>query len=227
MIKNTTTKPSNLGDVLFNASHRRLLELFLLAPHRSFHLREIGRRTGISPGSLHRELKLFTDAGLLQRTKIGNQVHYQVDAAYPALKEVTVAFRKLAEPGGSALKFAESSPAHAARHLKRRRKIPAALDRLNVQKRALTLLCRRHHVDKLSFFGSVTREDFTPESDVDVLVEFSPEFPTTFSDLVELREDLSQLFGGRAVDVATPAILQNPYRRAAIQKDIQTAYAVG
>ena len=71
----------------------------------------------------------------------------------------------------------------------------------------------------------MTREDFKPQSDVDVLVEFDPERVASLTDMVELRDRLSRLFGGRRVDIATRAIMKNPHRREAIQKDLQIAYA--
>jgi predicted nucleotidyltransferase len=217
----------NLADVLFNAYHRRILELLLLQPSESFHIREIARRTGVPTGSLHRELKHLTGAGLLRRTRVGNQVHYQVDRGCPVLEELTATFQKLTSyldgrgKGARVSERAVSQPRSTAG-----RRVPQApLRKLNVTQSALAAVCRRHHVNKLSFFGSVTRDDFTPHSDVDVLVEFDPDRPASLTDVVELRDRLSRLFGGRRVDVATKAIMKNPYRREAIQKDLQTAYA--
>lgn len=71
--------------------------------------------------------------------------------------------------------------------------------------------CRRHHVRRLSLFGSVTREDFGEESDVDVLVEFEPGARVGLFQLVEMEEELSRL-AGRRVDLRTPAELSRYFR---------------
>ena len=76
----------------------------------------------------------------------------------------------------------------------------------------------------MSLFGSVLRDDFGPESDVDVLVEFESGNEPSFSGLLKLQSELSALFGQRPVDVATSSILRNPYRRKSILKDLQSIY---
>ena len=83
-----------LVEILFGAYRRQVLALLLLRPGESFYVREIGRLTGVPAGSLHRELKLLSDAGLLQRSVAGNQVRYQVDRACPIQEELAGIFRK-------------------------------------------------------------------------------------------------------------------------------------
>lgn len=99
--------------------------------------------------------------------------------------------------------------------------------RLKFSQRALARLCREHHVRRLSLFGSAVRADFRPDSDVDVLVEFEPRQSPALGEMTDIREELSALFGGRKVDLATAAILRNPYRRKAIEQDLETIYAAG
>ena len=65
--------------------------------------------------------------------------------------------------------------------------------------------CRRHHIRRLSLFGSALRPDFRPDSDVDLLVEFQPGH-TPGWEIVELEEELSSIFGGRRVDIVNPSI---------------------
>ena len=95
---------------------------------------------------------------------------------------------------------------------------------LKIPRRALSRVCRRHHVKRLSLFGSVTRHDFRPTSDVDVMVEFLADQPAGLGRLMDLRDDLSALLDGRRIDIATPAVLTNPYRRAAIEQDLSVVY---
>jgi uncharacterized protein len=78
--------------------------------------------------------------------------------------------------------------------------------RLGVDQDQLAELCRRHGVTKLALFGSILREDFGPESDVDVIVEFEPGTRVSYFTLGGLQQDLSDLFG-RHVDVKTPTTL--------------------
>ena len=85
-----------LVEVLFGAYRRQILALLLLHPDESFYVREIARVTGVPAGSLHRELKLLGDAGLLQRSVSGNQVRYQVDRDNPIQEELAGIFRKTA-----------------------------------------------------------------------------------------------------------------------------------
>lgn len=62
--------------------------------------------------------------------------------------------------------------------------------------------CRRWHVTEFALFGSVVREDFRPESDVDVLVTFAPDAPVTLFSLPRMADELRQLFG-REVDLVS------------------------
>ncbi|MGH7844156.1 MAG: nucleotidyltransferase family protein [Candidatus Binatia bacterium] len=72
--------------------------------------------------------------------------------------------------------------------------------------------CRRHRIRKLSLFGSLLRDDFGPNSDVDVLVEFEPDARVGFFKLYDLEQELSQLLGGRRVDINTPNSLSKHFR---------------
>lgn len=72
--------------------------------------------------------------------------------------------------------------------------------------------CRSHHIRRLSLFGSVLRDDFGPDSDVDVLVEFDPAHVPGFFRLFDMENELSLLFGGRKVDLRTPEDLSRYFR---------------
>jgi predicted nucleotidyltransferase len=80
-----------------------------------------------------------------------------------------------------------------------------------VPREAVAAFCRRHHIRWLALFGSVLREDFGPESDVDVLVEFEPGGAPDFFQFVGMKEELEAIFG-RRVDLKTPSSL-SPYFR--------------
>jgi predicted nucleotidyltransferase len=79
---------------MFSPYRRQLLARLLLRPDEQFHVRELGRMTGISAGSLHRELKAMAESGLLVREKIGNQVFYRADTHCAIYEELAAIFRK-------------------------------------------------------------------------------------------------------------------------------------
>lgn len=89
---------------------------------------------------------------------------------------------------------------------------------------AIQEFCRRRGVRELALFGSATRDDFGPESDIDVFIDFAPDSKATLFDLVDMREELQRIFG-RVVDLVTPEVLRNPYRRRTILRDKETLYA--
>lgn len=76
----------------------------------------------------------------------------------------------------------------------------------------LAAFCRRNHIRKLAFFGSVLRDDFCPESDIDVLIEFAPGH-TPGLDIVDIEEEFSALLGGRKVDIVNPKYLNRRLKR--------------
>ncbi len=85
--------------------------------------------------------------------------------------------------------------------------------------------CRRNHIRKLSFFGSALRDDFGPDSDVDVLVEFAPGH-TPGLEIVNIEEELSSLLGGRKVDLVNPKYL-NHRLRDRVLSSAEVQYAEG
>lgn len=220
--------------MLFGQYRRQILTLLLLRPDETFYVRELERLSGMRPGPLHRELTALTEAGLVQRVPHGNQVRYRANRGAPLFGELAAIFRKTAEPDARAeivpAEVREPVPGYVVPTPAYQRlggKVPAALKKLSVSKRKVAALCRKWNVSRMWLFGSVTRDDFRPDSDVDVLVEFPfREGPGLFG-LVDLRDELSALFGGRRVDVSTLAILRNPYRRKSIEKDIQVIYEPG
>jgi hypothetical protein len=84
--------------------------------------------------------------------------------------------------------------------------------------------CRQHHIAELALFGSVLRDDFRPESDIDVLVSFAPEAHYSLLDFVQLQEKLKQILG-REVDLVEKAGLRNPFRRRHILDNMKVIYA--
>ena len=95
--------------------------------------------------------------------------------------------------------------------------------RIEVDEEGIARLCRHYGVRRLSFFGSVVRDDFGPDSDVDVLVEFESDANAGLFEFVDLQKDLSELVG-RVVDLHTPASLSHFFRDK-IVSSAEVAYA--
>lgn len=96
------------------------------------------------------------------------------------------------------------------------------LESLGISEARLAKFCRRHGIRKLSFFGSILRDDFTGDSDVDVLVEFEPDVRVGLIRLAGIELELSELLG-RKVDLNTPGFL-SPYFREEVLQESETYY---
>lgn len=77
---------------------------------------------------------------------------------------------------------------------------------VSIDRDAVSAFCRRHHIARLALFGSVLRDDFGPDSDVDVLVEFQAGHVPGFN-FVSIEREFSGLLRGRRVDMVTPKFL--------------------
>ena len=95
---------------------------------------------------------------------------------------------------------------------------------IEIPHEAIAEFCKRHHIVKLSLFGSVLRDDFTPNSDVDVLVEFAPDHVPGLIRLAGMEIELSKLLGGRKVDMNT-ALFLSRYFRKKVLSEAQVQYA--
>lgn len=87
---------------------------------------------------------------------------------------------------------------------------------ISVDRELLAAFCGKHHIRRLSFFGSVLRDDFAPESDIDVLVEFDPSHIPGL-EFFAMQEELSQLLG-RKVDLTTINALNPRYKNEVLSE---------
>jgi predicted nucleotidyltransferase/DNA-binding HxlR family transcriptional regulator len=85
---------TSLAHQLFGQTRSAVLGALLLRPEQSLHVRELARLTGASAGSLHRELRLLAELGLLLRDEVGRQVHYRANTAHPVYAELAQLLRK-------------------------------------------------------------------------------------------------------------------------------------
>jgi predicted nucleotidyltransferase len=96
-----------------------------------------------------------------------------------------------------------------------------------VPKDRIVSFCQKWKITELALFGSVLREDFRPESDVDVLVTFSPDSDWGVEHLLDMKEELESLFG-RAVDLVEKRLVEesrNYIRRKHILSHMEAVYA--
>jgi predicted nucleotidyltransferase len=101
--------------------------------------------------------------------------------------------------------------------------VSATSSHIPVPGRQLSGLCRRYHVRRLALFGSVLRDDFRPDSDVDVLVAFDPKARIGFVTLSRMQRELSALFQ-RPVDLV-PMDGLKPAIRESVLSSAQDVYA--
>jgi len=86
-----------------------------------------------------------------------------------------------------------------------------------VSQDAITEFCHSHHISRLAIFGSALRDDFGSQSDIDVLVNFEAGHVPGFFALFDMEEQLSEIFGGRKVDLRTPEDLSRYFRDEVIK----------
>ncbi|MBE0627161.1 MAG: DUF4143 domain-containing protein [Burkholderiales bacterium] len=102
--------------------------------------------------------------------------------------------------------------------------IKPVAEKLRISQTKLEALCRKYSIAKLSLFGSASRNELTPASDVDLMVEFSPDSRASLFDIAAMQDEFPAAFGGRKVDIVTPEILLNPHRRDSIVPDLKLIY---
>ncbi len=96
------------------------------------------------------------------------------------------------------------------------------ISRISISEEQLHAFCERHHIRKLALFGSVLRDDFRPDSDVDVLVEFEPGHIPGF-EFFTMQDELSKILE-REVDLNTIGFL-SPHIRDEVQAEAVVQYA--
>ncbi len=98
------------------------------------------------------------------------------------------------------------------------------MSRLSYDKDALAALCRRHGIRRLSLFGSVLKGTARPDSDIDLLVEFAPQSVPGLLGMAAIEAELSELVGGRRVDLRTPQELSR-YFRDEVMREAEVQFA--
>jgi len=92
-------------------------------------------------------------------------------------------------------------------------------------KEQLIQFCKEYHISKLSLYGSVLRDDFRPDSDIDILVEFNEGFKIGLLKMARIENELSEILGQK-VDLRTPADLSHYFRHEVLES-AEVEYAEG
>lgn len=96
--------------------------------------------------------------------------------------------------------------------------------KIPVDRQKIAEFCKRNHIKCLAFFGSVLRDDFRPDSDVDVLIEFESGYVVGFVGLYEIEQELFRLFGGHKPDIVNSRFLNHRIKDKVL-KEAQVQYA--
>ncbi len=98
-------------------------------------------------------------------------------------------------------------------------------ERVKITQKEIGDFCKRNHIRRLAFFGSVLRDDFTPDSDIDILVDLDHTYPTGFLKMAQMEIELSEMIG-RKVDLRTPKELSR-YFRDEVLAEAEVHYEAG
>ena len=96
--------------------------------------------------------------------------------------------------------------------------------KIDIPLSAVKAFCEKYGVEEFSLFGSVLRDDFGPQSDVDVMLKFKAGHGFSFENTPRIYEELEAIFG-RPVDVIEKGRIRNPFRRQAIMSSYQVIHA--
>ncbi len=164
-------------------------------PDERYFVRQLAALVKEDSTNVSRALARLEKAGILISTTEGKQKYYQANQQSPLFNELK-----------NLIARTSSTPS----------------PRFPVPANTLAEFCRRHHIKKLALFGSALRDDFRPDSDVDVMVEFEVGYVPGFA-IIDMENELSRLVG-RKVDLRTPGDLSR-YFRDRVVREARVEYA--
>jgi len=179
---------------LFGKTRQAVLALLYGRADSSFYTKQILDAVKSGRGTVQRELKNLTDTGIITREVEGRQVYYRANEKCPIFNELRGMVTEVAQNNTIG-----EEPGKKGKNI-------------IVPRSEIAKFCQRNHIRRLYLFGSALRDDFRPDSDVDVLVEFEPGHVPGFFRLFDMEAELSALFGGRKVDLRTPQDLSRYFR---------------
>jgi predicted nucleotidyltransferase len=195
---------------LFNKTRRGLLALFFTHVDKEFYVNQVMQLVQSGSGAVQRELRLMTEAGLLQRYSKGNLVYYRANTGNTIFPEL----KSLVDKGLLTVPLNKSSTGKK----QAKRDLP-----IQIPSKKIAGFCLRNHIRKLSLFGSVLRDDFRPDSDIDVLVEFEPGHTPGWG-IVAMENELSSILARKA-EMHTDGDLSR-YFRDNVVREAEVQYSV-
>lgn len=177
-------------------------------PDERYFVRQLTALVKGDSTNVSRELARLGKTGILISTTEGKQKYYQANRKSPVFNELKALLSRSATAGA----VAEASTPYATETS------GAASSHIAIPRRRLAALCRRHHIRRLALFGSVLRDDFRPDSDIDVLVEFEPGKTPGYFKIYDMEMELSKLLKGRKVDLRTPGDLSRHFRQQVLDE---------
>jgi len=193
---------------LFSKTRSGLLALLYGHNDNEYYVNQIIQIVCSGSGAVQRELRLMTQAGLINRIKRGNLVCYQANVKCPIFGEL----KSLVDKGMFSSMAVSGNLASSEKHSFKRN------PNIKIPRGKIVGFCRKHHIQKLSLFGSVFGDDFGPESDVDLLVEFLPGHLPGYFRLFDMEKEFSTLLGGRKADIRTTQDLSRYFRDRVIRE---------
>ena len=97
---------------------------------------------------------------------------------------------------------------------------------ISINRLQIKNFCNKWNISRMALFGSVLREDFRPDSDVDVMVAFKPDSQWSLFDIVDMKLELEKMFK-RDVDIVEDGTIKNPIKRRCIYENLEVVYESG
>ena len=94
---------------------------------------------------------------------------------------------------------------------------------MDIDRSSIANFCKRWNIRRMTLFGSVLRDDFRPDSDVDVLVAFNSNLEWSLFDMVDMKSELEKIFR-RDVDIVEDGTIRNPIKRRCIYENLEVVY---
>jgi predicted nucleotidyltransferase len=176
----------------------KLLGWLFSYPGERFYGRQLTTILNDDSTNVSRELARLEMSGILVSTVEGKRKYYSINRGSPAFSELKELFTNLTAEN----MFAEEHAVSNAGKIQ---------ERLLMFKSKVSEICRLNHIKRLSLYGSVLRDNFRPDSDIDILAEFEPGRTPGFLKLFEIETHLSSILG-RKVDLRTPEDLSLYFR---------------
>jgi len=201
------TKAPALYRSLFSKTRLAVLALLYGRTDIAFYTKQILNAVNAGSGTVQRELQNMTYAGIITRQVKGRRVYYRANEKCPIFNELKNLAASMAIPEPEVIPVKTESPLDS---------------RFPISPARLAAFCRKYHIKKLSLFGSVLRDDFRPDSDIDVLVEFEKDHAPGFG-IITMQDELTGSTG-HPVDIRTTADLSR-YFRGSVVREARVKYA--